>query len=285
VRFGDGQLDTSQIEDRRGMPGVAVAGGGVGIVGLIVFLLTQFLGGGSGGGSFSPGGMGQLQPAAPAQPVPQDTDEVRFVTEVVNNVQATWAQIFSQSGRAYSPTRLVLFTSSTQSGCGVADSSTGPFYCPLDSKVYLDLGFFDELRTRFQAPGDFAQAYVIAHEFGHHVQSLLGIERQVRQQQQSHPDQQNVLSVRLELQADCFAGVWAHAAYAQGHLEPGDLQEGVAAAAAVGDDRIQRAATGRVNPETFTHGSAAQRDHWLLTGYQSGDANSCDTFSSGSSGS
>jgi hypothetical protein len=171
----------------------------------------------------------------------------------------------------------VLFTQSTTSGCGPASAATGPFYCPADRKVYLDLGFFAELRSRFGAPGDFAQAYVVAHEFGHHVQTITGVEPQVRRLQQRNPDAANELSVRMELQADCLAGVWAHSAYDT--LEPGDVQEALGAAAAVGDDRIQRTTTGRVDPESFTHGSSAQRQEWLSRGFESGDMGDCDTFS------
>jgi predicted metalloprotease len=173
----------------------------------------------------------------------------------------------------------VLFRGQTNSGCGPASSATGPFYCPLDQRVYIDLGFFDELSNRFQAPGDFAQAYVLAHEIGHHVQQELGIEQKVRQESQSNPDEQNPLSVRLELQADCLAGVWARSTYDRGILESGDLQEGLRAAAAVGDDRIQSQTQGRINPETFTHGTSEQRSHWLQTGFDSGKLESCDTFS------
>ncbi len=202
-----------------------------------------------------------------------------FVGFVVDDVQDFWRADFRSDGRTYQTTKIVLFTGQTQSGCGPASSETGPFYCPVDRKVYLDLGFFRELASQFEAPGDFAQAYVIAHEFGHHVQTLLGTEDRVREESQRHPGDANELSVRLELQADCYAGVWGHHAYEAEELDPGDLDEGLRAAAAVGDDRIQRSAGERVNPETWTHGSAAQRSQWLRTGFDTGDPRACDTFS------
>jgi uncharacterized protein len=172
----------------------------------------------------------------------------------------------------------VLFTGGTRTGCGAATTAVGPFYCPLDRRVYLDLGFFRELRDRFGAPGDFAQSYVIAHELGHHVQRITGIEAAVREQSRQDPAQANALAVRLELQADCLAGVWAHSTYERGILEPGDIEEGLQAAAAVGDDRIQRSAGGRIDPESWTHGSSEQRMRWFRRGFDSGDPASCDTF-------
>jgi predicted metalloprotease len=202
-----------------------------------------------------------------------------FVGFVVQNVQDSWAQLFSEAGQQYQPTVLVLFDGATTSGCGNASARTGPFYCPADAKVYLDLSFFRELQERFGAPGDFAQAYVIAHEVGHHVQNVLGISDEVRAEQQASPDDANELSVRLELQADCLAGVWGHAAAEQEILEPGDLEEGLAAAAAIGDDRLQAQATGQVNPDTWTHGSSEQRQDWFSRGFEQGDVESCDTFS------
>jgi predicted metalloprotease len=180
--------------------------------------------------------------------------------------------------REYTDPKLVLFSGSVQSACGMAGAAVGPFYCPGDHKLYLDTSFFRDLRDRFGAPGDFAQAYVIAHEMGHHVQNLLGIDDQVRRQMDQSPDQQNELSVRQELQADCFAGVWAHSTYERGMLEKGDLQEGLRAASAVGDDRLQQQAGGRVNPETWTHGSSQQRETWFDRGFTSGSPDDCDTF-------
>ena len=216
-------------------------------------------------------------PGATAGPDP-DAKLVDFVGFVVDDVQDSWTTTFREAGETYEPTKLVLFTNATQTGCGAASSATGPFYCPADSRVYLDVGFFRELRDRFGAPGDFAQAYVIAHEFGHHVQNLLGISDDVSKAQRDDPSQANALSVRLELQADCLAGVWAHSAYEQNLLEQGDIQEGLGAAAAVGDDRLQREATGPIDRESWTHGSSTQRVRWFQTGYRSGDPNACDTF-------
>ena len=267
-----------QIEDRRGASPAAL-GGGAGALGLLVLLLFYLLGGGgsaSGGGPLE--GLPEL-PAAQGQTGPDPDAELKdFVGFVVQDVQRSWTTAFANSDKQYEPTRLVLFEQATQTGCGVGSSQTGPFYCPLDRKVYLDLGFFRELRSRFGAPGDFAQAYVIAHEFGHHVQNILGINSEVRQKQQANPEEANELSIRLELQADCLAGVWAHSAYEQQLLEEGDLEEGLAAAAAVGDDRIQEQTSGRVNPEQWTHGSSEQRVTWFRKGFDSGDPGSCDTF-------
>jgi uncharacterized protein len=283
-----GPIDTSQVEDRRGFPGgrggLAVGGGGLGIVGVIIYVLVNVLGGGGSSGYAvdQPGqfpAMPGTSQSAPALSCPQgaDTSEECFIAGVVSDVQRSWSAAFQRDGRTYERTKLVLFSGSTSSGCGTADAATGPFYCPADRKVYLDTAFFNELANRFQAPGDFAQAYVVAHEIGHHVQTLLGIESQVRQLTQSHPDEQNALSVRLELQADCFAGVWAHSAY--GELDSGDINEALTAAAAVGDDRLQRQSTGTVDPDSFTHGTSAQRQKWFSNGYQGGDVNACDTFS------
>jgi predicted metalloprotease len=204
--------------------------------------------------------------------------QVQFVSFVLDDAQKTWRKIL---GDRYQNARLVLFRDVVQSACGTADSATGPFYCPGDHKVYIDLSFYDELDRRFGAPGDFAQAYVLAHEIGHHVQSLLGISQRVRQLQRANPDQVNALSVRLELQADCFAGVWGHSTEERNILEAGDVDEGLAAAAAVGDDRLQRQARGSVNPDSFTHGTSAQRQQWFRRGFESGDVQSCDTFASG----
>ena len=271
-----------QIEDRRGMGGMGgmalPIGGGGGLIGVIALLAYLLLAGGGGGGLNVP--IEQFPSAPTGQPLgdtPDQTDD--FVAFVVDDVQDTWTRLFRETGREYEPTKLVLFEQATQTGCGSASSETGPFYCPLDRKVYLDLGFFRELRDRFRAPGDFAQAYVIAHEFGHHVQTILGINAAVRREQQEHPDEANELSVKMELQADCFAGVWAHSAYSQQQLSPGDLDEGLAAASAVGDDRIQRQTQGRVDPESWTHGSAEQRSTWFRRGFDGGDPNACDTFS------
>jgi uncharacterized protein len=276
--------DMSQVEDRRGIPGGGKAvGGGLGIVGIIAVILLQLLGGGGGGGSGVdvnggfPGFQQEQQGSQPYQPPANDPAKVA-VTKIVTHVQATWQSIFEQSGKRYETTKIVLFDGGVSTGCGAASSQTGPFYCPADHKVYLDLGFFEELARRFGAPGDFAQAYVIAHEFGHHVQTITGIEPQVRQAQERDPARTNDLSVRMELQADCLAGVWGHAAYAKGELEPGDVDEALAAAAAVGDDRIQEQVTGRVDPESFTHGTSEQRQKWFMKGFDTGDVGTCDSF-------
>lgn len=279
------------IEDRRGsglggipFP-VGATGGGLGLVGILLAILFGggVLGGGNGGTGVPgldpfpsmPEASGQRLPGAPDP----DARLQEFVAFVVHDVQQSWSREFARAGRAYEPTTLVLFSHVTNTGCGTASSDTGPFYCSADRHVYLDLGFFRELSDRFAAPGDFAQAYVIAHEFGHHVQNLLGISGQVEQQRQEHPDEANELSVRRELQADCFAGVWGHSAYEENLLESGDLEEGLRAAAAVGDDRLQQQATGHVNPETWTHGSSEQRSTWFRRGFEGGDPNACDTFS------
>ena len=215
-----------------------------------------------------------LSPADSAREEPM----VQFVSFVLDDAQSTWRSAFQQAGGNFRPANLVLFRDGTASGCGTAQSAMGPFYCPLDEKVYLDLGFFSELDRRFGAPGDFAQAYVIAHELGHHIQHLQGIDSRVRELQRANPDAANPLSVRLELQADCYAGVWAHSASERGKLETGDIEEGLGAASAVGDDRIQRRTTGSVNVDSFTHGSAQQRSQWFSRGFQSGNSSACNTF-------
>jgi predicted metalloprotease len=259
-----------------------MAAAGVGGLGLIVVLVLTLLGGSDG----SIGGVDvgdlldglQAPPPSNAQGPDPDARLVRFVSFVLDDVQRMWAGQFRDAGRTYQPAELVLFTDGTATACGHASSATGPFYCPGDGRVYLDLGFFHELRRRFAAPGDFAQAYVIAHEIGHHVQDELGISDEVDRASRSDPSLANDLSVRLELQADCLAGVWAHSTYERGLLEPGDVHEALDAAAAVGDDRIQESTTGRVNPETWTHGSSEQRSAWFSRGYASGVADDCDTF-------
>jgi uncharacterized protein len=253
----------------------------VALVGILVFVLVRVLGG---GGAFDVPGIDQLPraPAAGGEPIPPEADPDRdladFATFVLDDVQATWQRQFQGAGERYTPADLVLFSQATNTGCGSASSEVGPFYCPRDQVVYLDLGFFRELNRRFGAPGDFAQAYVIAHEMGHHVQNLLGVTDRVRQLQQEQPDQENELSVRLELQADCLAGVWGFTARERGLLEPGDLQEGLRAASAVGDDRIHGNAAAGTNPETWTHGSGEQRSRWFSRGFDAGDPDACDTF-------
>ncbi len=227
------------------------------------------IGGGPGGGQVSVG---------PRQASPDEEQLVEFVSFVLDDVQGTWEKTFPVAGRDYRKTKLVLFTDTVRSGCGFAESAMGPFYCPADEKVYVDLGFYRELRERFGAPGDFAQAYVIAHEIGHHVQNVLGLSERVREMQQRRPDAANQLSVLLELQADCFAGVWAHSTRQRDILERGDVEEGIGAAAAVGDDRIQKQAGAQVNPETWTHGSSQQRVEWFRRGMERGTVADCNTF-------
>jgi predicted metalloprotease len=205
--------------------------------------------------------------------------EREFIEVVLGSTELTWNQIFSERGGRYEPPVLVLFTDATQSACGVGQSAMGPFYCPIDRRVYLDLSFFHDLATRFGAPGDFARAYVVAHEVGHHVQTLTGLsDRVAAARQNSSQAQANALSVRQELQADCYAGVWGHYAARDGLLEPGDAEEGLRAAAAIGDDRLQRQSQGRIVPESFTHGSSEQRVEWLRRGMESGRIESCETF-------
>jgi predicted metalloprotease len=217
-------------------------------------------------------------PTAPYRASPEEERQAQFVAFVLDDVQNTWGRLTPALGTEYRRAQLVLFTDAVRSGCGAAGAEVGPFYCPADQRVYLDLGFFRELQSRFRASGDFAQAYVIAHEIGHHVQHQLGIDARVRQMQQADPSSENSLSVRTELQADCFAGVWAHSTSQRNLLESGDLEEALGAAAAVGDDRIQRGAGRRSSPETWTHGSAEQRASWFRRGWDSGDPRRCDTF-------
>ena len=263
------------LEDRRGRGFGGPVGIGGGILTLILALIfgPQVLTNDDESTSVSPGEVA-LSPEDSAREEPL----VQFVSFVLDDVQNTWAKEFSEASGGYQPARMVLFRDGTQSACGIGQSAMGPFYCPLDQKVYLDLGFFNELDRRFGAPGDFAQAYVIAHELGHHVQHLQGIDQRVRELQSRNPSAANQLSVRLELQADCYAGVWGSSAAKSGKLEMGDVEEGLRAASAIGDDRIQAQTTGNVNVDSFTHGSAEQRSMWFRRGLESGDPRSCDTF-------
>ncbi len=284
VRWNRGHRSRNVEYRGRARGGRAVAGGvgGLGLVGVVIAVVVSLLGGGGGGGGFDIGipRLDELGPAPGAGPVGAPPERNEFLEFVFDDVQATWDELFAGGGSRYEPSRLVIFDAAVETdGCGVAGSEVGPFYCPADAMVYLDQTFFDQLAGRFGAPGDFAQAYVIAHEVGHHVQNITGLSDQVRRLQSEQPDARNALSVRLELQADCLAGVWGHSAAAGGLLEPGDLEEGLDAAAAVGDDRIQSFATGRVNPESFTHGSAEQRVRWFRRGFDGGDPSACDPFS------
>lgn len=275
-----GQSD--DIEDRRDESGGGGGIGGmhIGIGGFLILLVLSLV---FKRDFFSLiGGQGVATGPAISQPDPQrdarEQPTVQFVSFVLDDVQHTWTGILQQKGIAYPHAKLVLFRDETYSGCGTAQAATGPFYCPEDQKVYIDLGFYDELQQRFGAPGKFAQAYVLAHEIGHHVQNLLGIERKVQNLQGQNPGAANALSVRLELQADCFAGVWANSTQQRNLLESGDVESALGAAAAVGDDRLQKMSGGRVSPETFTHGSSAQRMDWFQRGMSGGTIESCNTF-------
>jgi uncharacterized protein len=296
----DASLDTSQVGDRRGMgggTGLAVGGGGLGIVGLIIYLVISVLGGGDPSGGGGAGIQSPLSPNETGSVSAADLGEVcrtgadanarddcRIVA-YVNSVQQYWTKAFGSRNGGYRPAQTIIFSGSVQTGCGNATSDVGPFYCPADGRAYFDLGFFDQLSTRFGAQGgSFAQGYVVAHEYGHHVQNLLGTSDRVGNSRETGPQSP---SVRLELQADCYAGVWAKNATqttdAQGRplfesLTQNDIKIALDAAAAVGDDRIQSKSAGRVDPESWTHGSAEQRQKWFNRGYSSGDPSSCDTF-------
>jgi predicted metalloprotease len=274
--------ESANVERRGGMRGVGMVGGGLGGAGLLVVVVVSLLLGqnpleiiGMLGGD---GGPVQTEPAPGAGPPtgPRSPDD-EFAARVLGDTEDTWSQIFRQNGQEYRAPRLVLFRDQVQSACGIAGSASGPFYCPGDLQVYLDLSFFQDLK-RLGAPGEFARAYVIAHEVGHHVQRLLGISERVAREQQADRGRRNALSVRLELQADCFAGIWGAAARKRGLLEPGDVESGLSAAAAIGDDRLQKMGQGRVVPESFTHGSSEQRVRWFRTGLESADPRRCDTF-------
>jgi predicted metalloprotease len=285
MRWTPGDV-SGDIEDRRdssGGGGFGFGGGGIpfGIGGLLVLLvlsfifkrdlISPFLNSGSPGASTA-----VRRPEDPARKA-AESREVQFVSFVLDDTQSDWDRLIPN----YHHAKLVLFRDEINSPCGQAGMATGPFYCPGDEKVYLDLGFFDELRSRFGASGEFAQAYVIAHEIGHHVQKILGIERTVRAEQQHNPRAANQLSVLLELQADCFAGVWGNSTEQRNLIDQSDVASALNAAAAVGDDRLQKQATGRVMPDKFTHGTSAQRTQWFKTGLNSGSIKSCNTFSSG----
>jgi hypothetical protein len=275
---------SANLEDRRGASGLRIPGGrgGMGVGGVLLLLAIAYFTGQNplallanlDDGASRPGdptsdvGMGPVQESA------EEAERADFMSFVLDDAQATWQRILP----GYRDAKLVLFREAVTSACGNAQSAMGPFYCPGDEKVYIDLGFFDELQRRFGAPGDFAQAYVLAHEIGHHVQNLTGTERELRALQRENPEQANALSVRMELQADCYAGVWASSTARRDLLERGDPEEALGAASAVGDDRIQEMTGGGVRPESFTHGSAAQRVEWFRRGFETGDANACDTF-------
>lgn len=271
---------SDDVEDRRSSSGGGIGGIHIGLGGFVIlgilslvfhrnlFTLLQ-----SGGGS--PGaGISQADPARDQAEKPL----VDFVTFVLNDAQKTWAATLSDQGVQYRHAKLVLFRNSIDSACGMAQSASGPFYCPTDEKVYIDLAFYSELKQRFGAPGEFAEAYVLAHEVGHHVQKLLGIERKVVEAEKANPRQANLYSQKLELQADCFAGIWGHSTEQRNLLEAGDVESAIRAAAAVGDDRLQKMETGHVSPDSFTHGSSAERTRWFRTGFDAGNIPACNTF-------
>jgi len=284
----DDQRESDNLEDRRGGGGGGgfglPIGGRFGIGTILIALVGGYLLG------VNPltllGLVDQVQhsvpqqQSAPAHRPPADDDMARFVSKVLASTEDTWREIFRTSGKQYQDPKLVLFSGATPTACGTGQSAMGPFYCPGDHKVYIDLSFYRDLKTRFHAPGEFAQAYVIAHEVGHHVQNLLGISGKVEAQRRRVSEAEgNALSVRLELQADCFAGVWGkHADSMKKILQPGELEQALTAAAAIGDDRLQQQSRGRIVPESFTHGSSAQRVRWFRAGFDSGDVNQCNTF-------
>jgi uncharacterized protein len=279
------------VIDRRGAGGGGgfpvgrggAVGGGLGIVGVIVVLALQLLGGNGAAFDVDTGLGGGASPPGQAAPIPRSEDPERdlkdFSAYVFTDVQKTWEQTFKRAGQPYEHARLVLYRDGVQTACGSASSAVGPFYCPADQIVYLDLSFYGDMQSQLQAGGDFAWAYVIAHEVGHHVQQQLGTSEEVRRLQREQGGDANELSVRLELQADCYSGVWAHTVYKQGDLEKGDVREALRAAGAVGDDRLQRRATGSIDPDSFTHGTSEQRRSWFERGYEDGGPNACDTFS------
>jgi predicted metalloprotease len=271
------------VEDLRGRTGGGFSlGKGMGVGGTIIVLILGLL---FGGDIFSGGGGAGIPTTATETGAIEETPEerrlVEFVSFVLDDAQRVWSEILPRYGGEYREAKLVLFRDYVQSGCGTAESAMGPFYCPLDEKVYIDLGFYDALQQRFGAPGDFAQAYVIAHELGHHVQNVTGTAAEVRQMQQARPGQANELSVRLELQADCYAGIWGNSTSQRQILERGDVEEALGAAAAIGDDRIQSQSGGGVSPESFTHGTSEQRVRWFRRGMESGDPRTCSTFEGG----
>ncbi len=274
-----GRRQSANIDDRRGLGGGGLAvGGGIGtiVVALIIYLM-----GGNPGEVINGNGMNQVAPRQQSASEKQAEDEaVQFIAVVLADTEEVWDKLFSKMNRTYEYPTLSVFTQSTQSGCGFASAATGPFYCPTDRHVYLDLSFFTEMKNRFKAPGDFAQAYVIAHEVGHHVQNLLGITNRLDAMRGRISEKEmNALSVKLELQADFFAGVWAHHADQMNDiLDPGDIEEALNAANAIGDDRLQKQSQGYVVPDAFTHGTSAQRMHWFKKGYETGDLNEGDTF-------
>ena len=294
IEFDNDRVDVGGVDDRRGGGGGLAIGGGAGIVGVIAVILFQLLGGADPSqlqipaGDSSASSSGQQETSEELEQrcntdgaLDQYTD-CRLI-KTYDIADTVWSDEFQRRGLDYNAPRLAFFTSATSTGCGQASAQVGPFYCPQDQEIYFDLNFLDELQQRFGAQGEFAQSYILAHEYGHHLQTLLGTERKMRAAQQQDPGNQNEYSVALELQADCYAGVWATLADKSTengiNLTAGNIAEAVKAAEAVGDDRIQKQTQGRVDPESWTHGSAAQRAQWFTTGNSSGDINSCNTFS------
>jgi predicted metalloprotease len=291
IDFDDQSVDTSGVSDRRGMGGpIAVGGGGLGIVGLLIFVLVSVLGGGNGvdttqlvpqdGAVQGQGpGTGDLEQRCNTEGAIQQYDDC-FLVKVYNEINEVWTDEFARAGEQYEQPGLTFFTQAVQTGCGTASSQVGPFYCPPDRSIFIDIGFLDQLQQEFGAEGRYAQAYIMAHEAGHHLQTLFGTEQKVRASQQARPNAANELSVAMELQADCYAGVWSRLADDRGNVSVGEaeLDQAIGAAEAVGDDRIQQKTQGRVDPESWTHGSAEQRRQWFLTGRRSGDVNRCNTF-------
>lgn len=281
---------SDDVEDRRDSPGGGSGfglggGGGIGLVGFLVLLVLSlvtgrnFLGGLLHGGQSEPEPRTQqMQGEQPGQRSAGEDRDAHLISFTLDDVQKTWTGIFEQEGRSYRHAKLVLFREATYSGCGTAQSATGPFYCPQDEKVYIDLSFWDELRRFGGSTADFAQAYVISHELGHHVQKLMGTEQKVMQLERQEPGERNHLSVDMELQADCYGGVWANSAQKRGIVQQGDIQAALSAVAAVGDDHLQKMSGRAVSPESWTHGSSAQRQHWFEVGFQSGDPGQCNTF-------
>jgi predicted metalloprotease len=288
----DGQEESSNVEDARGSGGgggggFRFGGGGIGIGTIVVALIAGWIFGINPLtllGMFTGGGGGQsvqMAPETPAARPPAGDPEARFVSQVLRSTEVVWTDVFREAGKTYQVPKLRLYTESERTGCGQGQAAMGPFYCPADQKVYIDLDFYETLKTRLGAPGDFAQAYVIAHEVGHHVQKLLGLTDKVDQLRgRASQAEGNAMSVRLELQADCFAGAWAHHAQnARQILEQGDVEEAMNAAAKIGDDALQKGRGGAIVPESFTHGTSAQRQRWFNAGLTTGSVKACDTFS------
>jgi len=280
----DQDHESSDLIDERGQSGGPRMAGGAGLLGLLPLLLRFRFGWviivlALGYGFVRNFVGGSTRSVAGTAVSARGADDPRhFVAFVLDDAQSTWEKLFAQNGQSYRHAKLVLFTGGTNTGCGMGDAETGPFYCPVDERVYIDLGFYNELAQRFGAKGDFAEAYVIAHEIGHHVQKLLGLSEQVDRASKSARLGPSGLSVRLELQADCFAGIWARSTNQRALLDPGDVQEALGAAAAVGDDHIQKEVSGAIHPETWTHGSAEARARWFQNGFDGGTLQSCDTF-------